>query len=81
MPGILERSKLAAVRQCDRLIEMSRPVGHNVSQYTFDTTALVKTALSDRSFVDPLEIRRPFLGLKMDGIGASNELHAEPGPN
>ena len=40
-----------------------------------------KTALSDRSFVDPLEIRRPFLGLKMDGIGASNELHAEPGPN
>ena len=50
-------------------------------QYTFDTTALVKTALSDRSFVDPLEIRRPFLGLKMDGIGASNELHAEPGPN
>ena len=40
------------------------------------SAALTSPASSTR-----LEIRRPFLGLKMDGIGASNELHAEPGPN
>jgi hypothetical protein len=30
-PGIQQRSKLATVRQRDRLVEMSRPIGHNVS--------------------------------------------------